>query len=299
MSVSVQKNEVPPLRFPHMVCDVPLHPKLDKIALTKHMNKSFFTLILGLPGTGKTSLLTAFLQTPQYFNRVWHTIFLFMPEGSQKSIKDSVFDTLPENQKFTELTCENLEICRQRADANWKKKPKHKTLIIMDDVQDAFKEKEVAKLFLKYVTRRRHMGLSVFALAQTYKKLARPVRAAASDIFAFDLSPDDFEDVFTEHVQYKKEYWQMVLDLYVTKVQEERGKKMRGEPYEHVFMYLNTADKVTFINFDEVTIHRKEEDEKAIQNNTVGNEVEAKNKKRKAEDKEKETESNEEKKTKP
>lgn len=284
MSVSVQKNEVPPLRFPHMVCDIKLHPKLDKIELTKHMNKSFFALILGLPGTGKTSLLTAFLQTPQYFNRVWHKIFLFMPEGSRKSIKDSVFDSLPDNQKFTELTCENLEICRKMAEANWKKKPKEKTLIIMDDVQDAFKEKEVAKLFLKIVTNRRHMGLCLFALAQTYKKLARPVRATASDIFAFDLSPEDFENVFTEHVQHKKEYWQMVLDLYVTRVQEENVKKIREEPYEHVFMYLNTADKVIFINFDEVTIHRKEEDEKAIQNTTTGNELDTtKNKKRKIE----------------
>lgn len=77
----------------------------------------------------------------------------------------------------------------------------------------------------------------------------------------------------------------MVLDLYVTRVQEENVKKIREEPYEHVFMYLNTADKVIFINFDEVTIHRKEEDEKAIQNTTTGNELDTtNNKKRKREE---------------
>lgn len=78
--------------MPKFSVDTELDSKLNAYEITSLMNKSNFTLFLGKAGSGKSSLLISFLQTPALFKKVYHNIFLFMPSNSRNSIRNGFFD---------------------------------------------------------------------------------------------------------------------------------------------------------------------------------------------------------------
>ena len=90
--ISIISNKIPTLKMPKFSVDNELDSKLNDYELTSLMNKSNFTLFLGKPGSGKSSLLISFLQTPSLFKKVYHNIFLFMPSNSRNSIRNGFFD---------------------------------------------------------------------------------------------------------------------------------------------------------------------------------------------------------------
>ena len=91
MNINIKQNKKPKLCMPSFNVDNELSSKLNEYEITKLMNKSNFTLFLGRAGSGKTSLMTSFLKSPQLFKKVYHTIFLFMPSNSRSSLKDNFF----------------------------------------------------------------------------------------------------------------------------------------------------------------------------------------------------------------
>ena len=48
--------------------------------------------------------------------KVYDKIFLFQPSLSRASMKDKIFDSLPEDQKFDEMSLENLQIVNDTLD---------------------------------------------------------------------------------------------------------------------------------------------------------------------------------------
>src|ERR1700722_2904644 len=108
-TISIKKNKVPDIKRPEFSVDKPLHKKLDDFELTKLLNKTHFSLYLGKPGSGKSSLAISFLQTPGLFKKVFHDIILFCPKNSRSSIKNDFWGkNLPETHIYDELTLENL-----------------------------------------------------------------------------------------------------------------------------------------------------------------------------------------------
>jgi hypothetical protein len=253
MSLTLKLDNPPPLDYPKIVCDEPLHKKLDKINLTRNMNRCFSALIIGIPGSGKTSLLQAFLKTKAYFNRVFHKIWLFMPNGSRKSVKDSVFEDLPEEQLFEAVTLENLQTVWDSASTIANKKKKEKTLIVFDDVQAYFGNEypAIQSKLLEMIANRRHAKLSFFILCQNYGKLPKKCRQLQTDIIAFNPSAADFATIFEEHSKLPTRTIQEVMNMYTSRVRGEAEKKERGEEYEKVFLYLNNVNEKVFMNFDE------------------------------------------------
>eukprot|EP01041_Mallomonas_annulata_P011714 gene11714-24552_t len=66
-------------------------------------NYSFFWLICGKAGSGKTSLLINSLvakKANRVYRKVFDKIILVMPMNSRKSLKDNPLDDLPEDQTF-------------------------------------------------------------------------------------------------------------------------------------------------------------------------------------------------------
>jgi HrpA-like RNA helicase len=86
--MKLQRNKQPKLNLPTFTVDGELSKKLNEYEITKLMNKSNVTLFLGKAGSGKTSLMVSFLNTPGLFYKLFHSVFLFMPPNSRDPRSD-------------------------------------------------------------------------------------------------------------------------------------------------------------------------------------------------------------------
>jgi hypothetical protein len=231
--------EKPKLKMPTLLCDDEIHKKLNDFELTSLMNKSFACLIAGKAGSGKTSLLYALISTPCLFQRCFDKIFLFMPKNSRDSLKDSVFDGLPEDQINDVLSLETLSGVFDRVQDL--SKQKKRCLVIFDDVQQFFKG-ECERLITHMIANRRHNRLSMFFLAQTYKKVPRSCRLGMSDLFCFRLSYADLQDIKSELIDIPDQVWQQILMLYHQQL----------HAYPRMFLYINPSTNKVFFDWDEL-----------------------------------------------
>jgi thymidine kinase len=203
------------------------------------MNKSFITGMIGKGGSGKTSLMTALLQTPQKFKKVFHKIYVFMPSSSRASLKNNIFGTLPENQLFEGVNFENLKEVYQNLLEN--SENDKLSLLIFDDVQSYLKIKEVEQNLLHIINNRRHLRTSIFILAQNYTKIPINIRKVFTDLFLFNISKMEYEKIQEELINLSKTEFKEVLKLY--------KKEKKVEP--HSFLYIHDYDTI-FINWNEL-----------------------------------------------
>jgi len=237
--ISIQHNEAPPLKRPTFLVDGKLHNKLDDYEITKLMNRSNFTLFLGVAGSGKTSMIISLLKTPELFKRVYNSIYLFMGKNSRDSIKGNFFDRkISAEDIFDELTIEYLDEVYNRIQEDAEKG--YRSLIIMDDVQKQLKDNEVQKQLLHIVNNRRHLKTSIWCANQNYINLPRSVRMGLTDIFVWKVNKREMENIFAEQIEQHKDKFQGVLKLLYKK--------------PHDFFYLNTNTQRMFNNWDEIII---------------------------------------------
>ena len=243
--MKLKKNEEIKLKLPVFQVDEPLSPHLDDVPLLKLLNKSFACSFIGRAGSGKTSLMTGLLQTKKKFKKVFNKIYLFMPSYSRSSMKKCIFDCLPEDQIYNELNYETLLDCYEKLRQNTDEKLR--SLIIFDDVQDAFKG-ECEKLLLKIINNRRHLRTSLMIIAQSYKKISLDVRKALTNHFLFNLSKEDYSIIYDERVYINKDDWETILKQY-RKTNDNKGN----------FLFLDPEMQKIFINWDEVIFDEDEE----------------------------------------
>ena len=230
----------PQLKVPTFSVDQKLSPELDEYELLSNMNKSFACAIIGRAGSGKTSLLHGLLNTKGVFKKVFHQIFVFMPSNSRSSMSNCIFNKLPDDQIHDHLNLETLNIVFAEVEDNAKNKKN--SLIVFDDVQQFFKG-ECEDQLLHMVNNRRHNRLSMFFIAQSYKKIPRKIRLALSDMFVFKLSKDDMEDIYTELAEIDASLYLQILEMF---------KELQRDKNTKHFMYLHVPTQRFFIDWDEV-----------------------------------------------
>ena len=232
--IKVKYNKKPNLPICQMNCDVILHPKLEKYDLTKFLNCHSCNLIVGKPGSGKTNLMYQLIKSKHLLNKCYDKIYLFQPSPSRASMKDKLFDTLPDDQKFDELTFENLEYVKNDLD------PDENSAIIFDDMGAYLKNNETKKLLKELIMNRRHLHLSIFFLVQTYLSIERDVRKLFSNVFIFRCSKKEMETIADELIEQKKEYLNEIVKIVFNK------------PYQYLF--INTDSQRIFSDFNELII---------------------------------------------
>jgi len=240
MSIFLQPHKAPRINIPKFIVDEKIHPRLDEIELLSLMNKSFSCLIMGKAGSGKTSLLMGLLGSRDAFKECFDRIFLFMPANSRASIKNSIFERLPKEQIYDNLNHQNLSevfsIVEELSENDMR------TLIIFDDVQQFFKG-ECEALINHMIANRRHNRLSLFFIAQSYKKVPRSCRLQMSDLFCFRLSKADMEDIKTELLDIPETVYNNVIMTY--------NQHTINEP--KTFLYFNTLTNRIFMDWNELT----------------------------------------------
>ena len=231
--MNLKINKKPKLKVTKMICDDPLHEKLNEYDLSKFLNCHSTNLLIGKPGSGKTSTMTSWFQSKLLLKKVYHTIYLFQPSHSTASLKENIFEDLP--NKYDELTYETLNDCLEKIKGD---DPKFNNAIIIDDMTASLKDGDVKKLLKQLIYNRRHLRTSLFFLCQTYLSVEKDLRKLFSNIFIFKVSIAELDLIFEEHIELNKEQISTIRKFVFDK------------PYN--FLFLNTDSGRIFKNFDEI-----------------------------------------------
>ena len=244
MRYSIIENDKPDLPMCSMKCDAGLADHLDKYELTKFLNRHSINLLIGKPGSGKTSLLYSLFKSGgknKIFKKVFHNIYLFMPSQSRASLKDNIFDKLPDDKKYDELTYENLSDVLARIK---NAEPDENNCIILDDMGAFLKNNETKSLFKELVYNRRHLHTSIFFLCQSWLSVEKDLRKLFTNVFCFKISKSEMENLFSEVIEKKKEHLLGIMKIAYDK--------------PHNFLFINTDTGRLFKNFDEIIIDDEE-----------------------------------------
>ena len=237
--MQVIEHKKPILKMPTMLCDTKINDCLDDDPILKNMNKRFICGSISKAGGGKTTQVISFLQTKKKMKRIFYQIFLFMPASSRASIKNSIFNKLPEEQLFEGVNIENLNYVYEILKEN--SENKKFTLLIFDDVQSYLKNTDVEKQLLHIIANSRHLRCCMFILAQNYNKIPQNIRASFTDLFLFNIGKKEYEKIFDENVELDKDEWKDVIKYF----------NKQKETNEHSFIYIHEKSKF-FVNYDEL-----------------------------------------------
>ena len=240
MKISIIQNDKPKLPLCKMNCDEKLGEHLERYELTKFMNNHSVNLLIGKPASGKTSLLYSFFKSrgkDKIFRKVFHNIFLFMPENSQKSLKDNIFSVLEDDKIYNELSYDNLEEVINRIKMS---EDYENNCIIFDDMGAFLKNADTKRLFKELIYNRRHLHTSVFFLCQSWLSVEKDLRKLFTNIFCFKVSKSEMTNLFDEVIEQKKDYMLEIMKLVYDK--------------PHQFLFINTDTGRLFKNFDELIL---------------------------------------------
>jgi adenosyl cobinamide kinase/adenosyl cobinamide phosphate guanylyltransferase len=237
MSINIKILKKPDIPIMSVHCDGKLNTELDKYEMTKHLNKHSTNFICGRPGSGKSSLLWGFFKS-KLLKKTFDKILYFAPIQSMDSVKDNIFSSLPAEQKFTELTFENLEDALAQIKSL---DDDENACIILDDMTAYLKNNDTLKLFKEMLFNKRHLHLSVFFLVQTFFSIPKELRRCFDNGFIYKTSKDELQNIFNELVELHKD---VVLPI---------SKVVYDKPYN--YLMINFPTQKMYKKFDEIEIN--------------------------------------------
>ena len=213
-------------------------------------------VITAKPRQGKSTyiynLLTKQNKASPYY-RKFDKIYIFSP--SLKTIDDDPFETIPDEQKFYQMTGENLqEVYDEIEDSG------ERVLIIADDVvNDLKKDMSAQTMLCKMMMNRRHIcgasggdscGFSLLITTQVYNRLKRPLRACASHYTIFKTTnKKELETIYDELMLMDKKLFESLLKYVFDK--------------KYTSLYIDTDkefDKMYHKNFNRLIMPNSDED---------------------------------------
>ena len=237
MNISIKKNIQPKLEVPVMICDKPLHEKLEMYEVTKFLNKHSTSLIVGKPGQGKSSLIYGLMKSKKLLFQCYSHIYVFQPERSMSSLADPIFSTLPEGQIYSELTYENLSHVLDVI----KDSPSDEShCIILDDMGSFLKQNSTLQMLKEMMMNKRHLHLSLFFLVQTFYSTPKEIRKLFDNAFIYKVNAEEMSVIFKEIITLNKKYIPKLLSVVYND--------------KHTFLFVNIESQRLFRNFDEIII---------------------------------------------
>ena len=242
--IRIQKNPEVPLKIPEFLCDTnSVGEHLNHHPLLQLLNCYGFLLIIGRPKQGKTSLAISLMtqSEPKIYKKTHHHNLIVMPSNSIHSLKKNPFKGLPEENFYDELDIPTMESIHSRID-EWSKEDE-KTLLLIDDQTASLKSsKYVEDMLKKLVYNRRHLKLNIIMTVQSFINVPLDLRKNIQNMILFKPSKKEFQLVFDELMEQKKN-----KALEVMKLTYDDSTK-------HNFLFLHIESQRMFKNFDEIII---------------------------------------------
>ena len=232
--VELEKPKLKPVK---MNVDDIIDPKLEQYpAIKQCFGTSNTTLISGGTGSGKTTWLIQMLKT--IFKKVYHDIFLIMPQNSLNSIseKDNVFKKYldPENI-FHTYDVETLETIYDKVQEN--ASDGYYSLLLIDDMGSSLKNKAEAKLLQTMFLKNRHLRLTAFVLTQNFFQMPKLIREITNNAILFNTNKSQNEKFFNEMMNVKK---------------DDFNTLMKRLPTTHDYILVSLKHKKMYHNWDEI-----------------------------------------------
>lgn len=176
-----------PMDTDHVLCK-DIVPPLDVIT-----NGSLI-LICGSSGSGKTSLLVNLISKKgkkngykQSFRKCFHKVVVCSP--STGTLKNNVFDGIPENQLYTEFDqcMYEIEGHLEASELEGRQDEEKKyNLLVLDDVAAALRQNRQNELLLtRLLQNRRHKNLTCILISQKWSMIPTGIRSNANVCFLF------------------------------------------------------------------------------------------------------------------
>jgi len=232
----VTKTSNPPKIKPvQMSCDKPLSNKIPHPL----PRQCFRMIVVGAPGSGKTSLATSLLLKGGAYYRVFDRVFVIQPPNSRASYATDPWRG--HNRVYDELTVPVLEqiLVEVKALAS---NDKHSFLFV-DDMAYQLKDKKIERLLRLIYFNARHLHLSSIIVSQTLRSVPDKLRKSASHLLTFEPANRIESKIVAEEF------------IFV-------DPKTAANLFEQVFtkrfdhMLIHTAQRRVYGNFHEITLPR-------------------------------------------
>lgn len=239
MNIYINELKKPKIEYVKMNCDKCIDERLTKYEMIEDcFSKTSFNVIVGKMGQGKTSLVVSLCKT--VFRKCFEYIYVFIPEGSRRSIEDDIFGkNLPEEQLYSNLSEEGLnevyELIKKNAEEGYH------SLLIIDDFQAQLKEKPILKVLEKIITKMRHLKTSIFLLQQNFQKLEKSLRELTTNLILFNVGKSQLEKVFIEILSMKRDLFNDILKI--------------AYKDSHDWICINFRSNRIYSKFDEIIIY--------------------------------------------
>ena len=242
MNIEIKKNKKLVLPVTQFNCDGSLNDNLEKYDMLANLNGFKFTILVGKPASGKTSVLTSWMKTKgkkKIFRKVFDHVLVVMPSSSRNSMKDNVFKNHPEDKMFDELdhptttTIYNMLL--------YESEEKETTLLILDDVGASLKNNDIQKQLRKILYNRRHLKVHVIMLVQSFLSIPREIRKLVNNVIIFKPSKVEFITLFDE--------------LFETPKDDAMALMRYAFQKPHDFLFLNVDNQRIYQDYDELILH--------------------------------------------
>ncbi len=215
------------------------NPNDNQLDVAKPLPRhNHFSLFVGLPGAGKSSLMINLLTQKNAYRGKYDHIYFF--SGSMHTLPDKFTTKLHPERVFHDL--DNLEEMVRQAEQQ-----EGKSLFVIDDLMASVKEHE--KIFLELVSNRRHKGggVSVWLVCQKLRVVPLSVRTQVDSIYFFGSSAKN-----------RKELEALYTD-YITELSKEEFATIMhhvfGDNDPHTFLYVDKREGSFHKNFNRLEFH--------------------------------------------
>jgi len=239
--IYLKENKKMKLQIPEFNCNNnAIGEHSNSYPMLQTFNCYSYDVFIGKPGSGKTSLLIGYLigkKRNKIYRKCFNHVILVMPSSSRNSIVKSPFKYHHEDKMYDELNSDVInDIYNKLLNAS---SENENSLLIIDDVGASLKNIDIQKQLKTIIYNRRHLESIIIMLCQSFLSMQKEIRKLINNIIMFKPSKVEFEKLFEEMFETKKDVALELLKFYEQK---------------HDYLMLNIDSQRIYKNFDEIII---------------------------------------------